>query len=372
MITPFVTILFALVACQAQMPDAGGTNPPEDYEEIEFEGGEEYAFLESIRLVTSEGTVYGAVDEETNTVIFRHLPMGTAIRSSIIELVDGAALLTPLDRYNGNWPEEVKIVIEKDGAMSSYRLKLADYVGADDEFYLNDPEWSLEWSEEFNTDDIDWSVWEYCPRQDAEWANKMVPREDLVFQKDGNLEVWAKVADSGNFPYVTGGIWGEGLKSFDLGRIDVRMKKDFAQSFWPAVWMMPDANIGWPDGGEIDIMEHLNYDPIVYQTVHSYYTENVSKNDPIDHSTTIVDTREYHIYSVEVFEDRLVYYVDNKPQLVYQRDDTKEGQYPFRDYDFYMILSAQLGGNWPGEATGKDLPAAMYIDFVRYYVPTVE
>ena len=298
---------------------------------------------------------------------------GTVIsKRYFIELVDGAALLTPLDRYNGNWPEEVKIVIEKDGAMSSYRLKLADYVGADDEFYLNDPEWSLEWSEEFNTDDIDWSVWEYCPRQDAEWANKMVPREDLVFQKDGNLEVWAKVADSGNFPYVTGGIWGEGLKSFDLGRIDVRMKKDFAQSFWPAVWMMPDANIGWPDGGEIDIMEHLNYDPIVYQTVHSYYTENVSKNDPIDHSTTIVDTREYHIYSVEVFEDRLVYYVDNKPQLVYQRDDTKEGQYPFRDYDFYMILSAQLGGNWPGEATGKDLPAAMYVDFVRYYAPVAK
>ena len=374
MFIPAFFMMLAMSACYPQTADTGKNEGNEVISEAPgFEGGEEFAFLKSIELVTSFGTVSGDIDEENNIVAFRHLPMGTSISSAKVDLVDGAELLTTIEDSFGNWPEELKIVIRKDDNMSSYTLKLLDYVGADDEFYLNDPEWSLEWADEFNTDDIDWSVWEYCPRQEAEWANKMSARADLTIQRDGNLEVWAKNNDNiseDSSPYVTGGLWGEGLKSFAMGRIDVRAKKDFAYSFWPAIWMMPDANIPWPDGGEIDIMEHLNYEPVVYQTVHSYYTENISKNDPVDHSTTLVDTREYHVYSVEVYEDRLVYYVDNKPQLEYRKDESKTGQYPFSDYDFYMILSAQLGGSWPGEATGKDLPAAMYVDFVRYYAPT--
>ena len=371
MITSIIAMMLTLPACQEISNEDIDKNKNE---EIEFEGGAQFSFLESMKLVTPSGTVKGEIDEENNIVIFRHLPLGTVVKSALIGLTDGAELLTPTDKYNGNWPEEMKIVIQKDGDMSSYKVRLADYVGTDDTYYLDDSRWTLEWSEEFNTSEIDWNVWKYCHRHSPEWADKMSPRKDLTLLKDGNLEVWAKVNDdpSDNSKYVTGGLWGEGLKGFKPGRVDVRVKKNFAKSFWPAVWMMPNANVPWPDGGEIDIMEHLNYDNIVYQTVHSYYTENISKDNPKDHSVTRVDTRQYHIYSVEVFEDRLIYYVDNKPQLVYKKDASKKGQYPFADYEFYMILSAQLGGNWPGEADGKDLPAAMYVDFVRYYAPKVK
>lgn len=359
----------AMMACQPQ-----GTGDTEPEKDIEFEGGEQFMFMKSMKLVTPSGTIQGSIDEPTNVVTFRHIPLGTDVKSVIIDLIDGAELLTKVEKHYGNWPESTNIVIEKDGEMSSYRIELPDYVGEADPYFLDDSRWKLEWSEEFDTDEIDWSVWKHCPRHSPEWANKMSPREDLTFQKDGNLEVWAKVNDnpSDNSQYVTGGIWGDGLKGFKLGRMDVRVKKDFAQSFWPAVWMMPNYSISWPNGGEIDIMEHLNYDPIVYQTVHSYYTENVSKTNPKDHSTTVVDTRDYHIYSVEVFDDRLIYYVDNKMQLVYLRDDSKRDQFPYNKYDFYMILSAQLGGQWPGAASGKDLPAAMYVDFVRYYAPAAK
>lgn len=370
MITSIIAIILAVSACQG----IGSDNTDIRNDGVEFEGGEQFSFLKSMKLVTASGTVKGEIDEERNIVVFRHLPMGTAVKSALIELVDRAELVTPVNKYYNNWPETTKIVVKKDEDLSSYKISLVDYVGEEDAYYLNDSRWTLEWSEEFNTDEIDWNVWKYCPRHSPEWADKMSSRKDLTLLKDGNLEVWAKVNDnsSDNSKYVTGGIWGEGLKGFKLGRIDVRVKKDFAKSFWPAVWMMPNSNVSWPDGGEIDIMEHLNYDNIVYQTVHSYYTENVSKDNPKDHSTTRVDTREFHIYSVEVFADRLIYYVDNKAQLVYKKDSTKKGQYPFTDNDFYMILSAQLGGNWPGPADGKDLPAAMYVDFVRYYAPRVK
>ena len=42
--------------------------------------------------------------------------------------------------------------------------------------------------------------------------------------------------------------------------------------------MLPDAEIKWPEGGEIDIMEHLNHDTIAYQTIHTYYTHVLKKD----------------------------------------------------------------------------------------------
>lgn len=376
MLTPILAMMLAVSACHAEeQGNETDKTPVEETGDDAFEGGEEFSFLESVKLVTPSGTVSGEIDEDLNVVTFRHLPDGNNIKNAIISMVDRAELVTSIDKYKGNWPKEVKIVIRKDGDKSSYRLELPDYVDDKDEFRPDEAKWSLEWSDEFNTEEIDWSVWEYVPRQDTDWANKMSPREDLTFLKDGNLELWAKVNDNplDQSEFMTGGIWGEGLKAFKLGRVDVRARLDHGESFWPAIWMMGQTDeVGWPSCGEIDIMEHLNYDPIVYQTVHSYYTENISKDNPVDHSISRVDVRNYHIYSVEVYKDRLVYLVDNEPQLVYPKDASKDSQFPFTEYDFYVILSAQLGGQWPGEASGKNLPAAMYVDFVRYYTPRGE
>lgn len=360
---------FCLIGCTPAdaNTDNGGGNKYD-----EFEGGFDYDFVKEVKLVMPTGTVKGQINPVNHEISFRHIPMGSEIKSALIETIANAEVVTNIDKFSGNWPKEVKFVVKLGEDLSSYKIVLEDYVGESDPYYLNESKWVLTWSDEFNAESgIDWSVWKLVPRHSPEWANKMSSRADLTVQKDGNLEVWAKVGENASEgQYVTGGLWGEGLKGFKMGRMDVRAKKDFALSFWPAIWMMPNASIGWPNGGEIDIMEHLNYDNIVYQTVHSYYTENVSKTNPVDHSTTIVDTRDYHIYSVEVYEDMLVFLVDNKIQLVYKKDASKKDQFPFTKYDFYMILSAQLGGQWPGDASGKDLPAAMYVDFVRYYTPS--
>ena len=44
-----------------------------------------------------------------------------------------------------------------------------------------------------------------------------------------------------------------------------------------------------------------------------------------------------------------------------------ENQFPFPGNPFYIILSAQLGGDWVGEIDLNDLPVVMEIDYVRFY-----
>ena len=72
--------------------------------------------------------------------------------------------------------------------------------------------------------------------------------------------------------YLTGGLWTKDKRAFH-GRIEVRARLHGAKGAWPAIWTLPyeTDKYSWPMGGEVDIMERLNHDSIVYQTVHSLY-----------------------------------------------------------------------------------------------------
>ena len=81
--------------------------------------------------------------------------------------------------------------------------------------------------------------------------------------------------------------------AFQYGKIEIRAKLESAQGAWPAIWMLAEQKKygDYPRNGEIDIMEHLNYDTIIYQTTHSYYTLELKqkKNQPF-YTTVPCDT----------------------------------------------------------------------------------
>ena len=55
------------------------------------------------------------------------------------------------------------------------------------------------------------------------------------------------------------------------GRMEARIKIPSGQGMWPAFWMLGAnaASVGWPQCGEIDIMENIGREPsIVHGTVH--------------------------------------------------------------------------------------------------------
>lgn len=63
----------------------------------------------------------------------------------------------------------------------------------------------------------------------------------------------------------------EGKQMF-CGRVEVRAKLPEGQGIWPAIWMLGDDGNGWPDCGEIDIMELVGNQPAsLHGTLHTGY-----------------------------------------------------------------------------------------------------
>ena len=231
--------------------------------------------------------------------------------------------------------------------------------------------WKLVWEESFNQKkSFDSKIWSKIPRGNADWCRHMTDFDSCFDMRKGNLVLRGIVNYSqpnDTAKVLTGGLYTKGKKAFSNGRIEIRAKLDPARGAWPAIWMLPE-NEGWPNGGEIDIMERLNYDSIAYQTVHSHYTYNlhITKN-PVSGSTGKINPNDYNVYAVEMYPDSLSFYINDVHTFTYPRIQTdKEGQFPYNK-PFYLLIDMQLGGNWVGKVDKKDLPVEMWVEWVRFY-----
>jgi len=234
------------------------------------------------------------------------------------------------------------------------------------------------WSEEFNGDTIDTTVWSKIPRGEHEWSKHMSTWDELFEMSDGCLILKAKVnpgfADD-DAPLLTGGIASKGKKSFGYGRIEIRAKLEGVHGGWPALWMMPENRGEGTEYGEIDICERLNFDDFAYQTLHTAYnlSEEGDKYQP-KYGTGTINPDDFNVYAVEHHRDSICLFINDVNTITYRKmpeapDGTIlpiEKQWTF-DRDFYLIVDMQVGAPWPGEAVLEELPVEMKIDWIRYY-----
>ncbi len=234
------------------------------------------------------------------------------------------------------------------------------------------PGWKLVWQEEFRGRKLKDDVWTRIPRypNPSEW-NKYMSTDDRLFRvRRGRLTLYGRTNDylpQDTAHYLTGGISSRGKKLFHRGRIDIRLRMDDAQGAWPAAWLLPEGK--WPDDGEIDIMERLNYDSVAYQTVHSCTTEYDTlgrKTQPWG-ITAPIRKGKWNVYSVELSEDSMKFFINNRPTFTYRRQpEMGPDQYPY-DRPMYMLIDMQLGAYWLGKINPEELPYRYQIDYVRYY-----
>lgn len=229
----------------------------------------------------------------------------------------------------------------------------------------------LVWHDDF--DSFDESKWSKISRGPAQWRKYMSSSDFLYDINDGNLILRA-VANDGLEPsdtadFLTGGVYTKDKLTVDFGKVEVRAKLEAGKSVWPAIWMLPQTGT-WPDAGEIDIMERLNHDEFVYQTVHSRYTHTPgNKNNPKSSVTAKIRPDTYNVYSVEIFPDSIMFYVNGEKTLTYPRIEVggdPHVQYPFGS-PYYILMDMQVGGDWVGPADDSDLPVEMAIDWIRTY-----
>ncbi len=155
------------------------------------------------------------------------------------------------------------------------------------------------------------------------------------------------------------------------GKVEVRAKVASGRGIWPAIWMLPTdwEYGGWPRSGEIDIMEHVGYEPdSIYTTVHTE-TFNHIKNTQIGSATYLPDCEtDFKVYGIEWDEEKIDFFIDDQKVFTFTNSGKGVDEWPF-DQKFHLILNVAVGGNWGG-VKGVDnemFPASMQIDYVRVY-----
>lgn len=230
--------------------------------------------------------------------------------------------------------------------------------------------YTILWEENFEDSTKLEANWSKIPRGTSDWNNYMSDYDGLYEVKSGNLilrGIKNTVLPEDNVPYLTGGVYTKDKKNFGFGRLEVKAKLFGARSSWPAIWLLPKDK-KWPAGGEIDMMERLNDDQYVYQTIHTDYTLNQGMRDnPKSSIVASIKANDYNVYAVEFHPDSLRFFVNDTHTFTYPRIETdKTDQYPFGDNEFYLLIDMQLGGNWVGDVNEQDLPTEMHIDWVRF------
>ena len=249
--------------------------------------------------------------------------------------------------------------------------------------------YQLVWNDEFNYEgaplDEKWHL-QYIPIIDGGWANNekqhYTTRRDNSFVSDGTLKIVAKkelyAYEGVNRAYTSARL----NSKFDMryGRIDVRAKLPVSKGTWPAIWTLgtnigevgnyygtSDGNVGWPECGEIDIMEQNGTNKqLLYGTFH--WSDSGGQQDSFglikDISSLNVSnlSTEFHLYSLIWTSASLKIYVDNF--LVSSIENT--ASVPF-DNPHYLLLNLAMGGTLGGVVPGTFEEDKMEIDYVRFY-----
>lgn len=234
-------------------------------------------------------------------------------------------------------------------------------------------EWEMIWNDEFDTNGApDPAKWKFAGRGKADWNRFCYDDLKNAYVEDGRLFLVGTLSDdpADTAQFHTGALRTQGLFAFKYGKVEISAKLGQGQGSWPALWMMPEANVygGWPVSGEIDIMEHLNFDTILYQTLHTDYTYNRKiKTNPKSSVTSGFNVGEFNVFGLEWYPDSLCFFVNGVKTLTYPRLEAEgSSQWPY-DQEFHLIVNQALGGNWPGPVDPAHLPIHMEVDWVRVY-----
>jgi beta-glucanase (GH16 family) len=236
----------------------------------------------------------------------------------------------------------------------------------------------LVWRDEFDgsglPDPLKWSYEKgYVRNRELQYYTEA--RAENAVRRNGVLTITARndsaLIDGTRRPVTSASVVTKGKGDWKYARVEVRAKLPLCKGTWPAVWMMPTASVygGWPASGEIDVMEHVGYNP---DRIHfNMHTAKYNHTKGTGRGTSVVCPHpysDYHVYAVEWFEDRIDWYLDSEKVFSVKNDGAGWESWPL-DQPFYLILNFAFGGEW-GAQKGVDmngLPQEFCIDYVRVF-----
>ena len=234
---------------------------------------------------------------------------------------------------------------------------------------------NLVWNDEFDYSGVpDTSKWKYQTGKSGWGNNELQNYIDNYEVSEGNTAV----VENGVLKikaYKEDGEWKSArmnsIQSWTYGYIEARMKITDKIGAWPAFWMMPQKSVygGWPNSGEIDIMENAPAtcgNHAVFSTLHAegHFAGGGKSIGKQTYGENLSD--EWHTIGVKWDKDCITAYYDGEAKKSYYNDGTTKN-WPY-DQDFYIILNLAIGGNLGGNTAGLNPDGEKFIiDYVRVY-----
>jgi beta-glucanase (GH16 family) len=240
------------------------------------------------------------------------------------------------------------------------------------------PAWQLVWFDEFDYTGLpDQNKWGYDIGGHG-WGNQELQfyterRAENARVQNGMLIIEARKENFNGMEYTSARLITKGKGDWTYGRFEISAKLPSGKGTWPAIWMLPTqwtyGNGGWPDNGEIDIMEHVGFDPgWIHGSIHTklyYWQINTQKTAKI----RIADAQTaFHVYTLEWSPNTITVGVDSTQYFSFTNEGKGWQAWPF-DKAFHLLLNIAVGGAWGG-AQGVDpsiFPQQMQVDYVRVY-----
>jgi beta-glucanase (GH16 family) len=242
------------------------------------------------------------------------------------------------------------------------------------------------WADEFDGKALDRTKWSFdTSRNKTGWFNGELQyyaanRPQNLRLVDGKLVIELRkdpaairrLSDWGGQKYSSAKIVTKGKASFRYGFVEVRAKLPCSKGTWPAIWMMPMGSAAWPEGGEIDIMEHVGSQPhVVHANLHTkLFNHQIQTGRGADYPLA-TSCEAFHRYQLDWQPNAITIGVDDHAYMrVRNNQPGGRGAWPF-DTPFYLILNLAIGGDWAA-ATGLDdaaLPQRFEVDYVRVWRP---
>ena len=245
----------------------------------------------------------------------------------------------------------------------------------------------LLWSEEFDSGTAPNSdVWSYDLGAGG-WGNSELQEytdDPANVRVEGGhliITVQEQILKGNRRKFTSARIKTEDKLTVQYGTIEARiMVPDLADGLWPAFWTLGNdfSQVGWPDCGELDVMEMGSEAAInegvvnrrVYSTAHWEHNNGnaaygLSYDSPSDLSGS------FHTFRMEWTPSLISTYIDNN--WIWSIDITPGSCTDCTEFHqpHFIILNMAVGGAFTGLFRANDIsapiPAELVVDWVRIY-----
>jgi len=373
-------------------------------------GGFQHHFTDSVSAITLDWSAYNAIGmwvfgQNSDDVITVNVD---ATATTLVDDFNGWQFVTiPFALFEGDFdPASVGaygVSFPNDGYVNDVRLFSVENTDTviigdgvprysfitDETVSWESREWELMWSDEFDGEansPIDSDSWT-CEIGGHGWGNNELEYytdslDNVSMNGDGQLVITAMQGQPesgeacwyGQCAYTSARCITRDKVEFTYGRVEARLNIPIGQGVWPAFWML-GANfdeVGWPDSGEIDIMENVGNDPLtVHGTIHGPgYSGSGGIGNSLISATNFAD--DFHVYAIDWDPNIIRWYVDGELFGTVSANDLRNREWVF-DHDFFLLLNVAVGGSWPGfPDDSTEFPQEMLVDYVRVYQLAVD